>query len=139
MAIKKFKEKYYTYDAAISITELRALSKLNHPNIIRLKEVIRESDLVSIVMELAEAKVLEFTNRDENKICKALHEMFNGLAYMHSKGFIHRDLKPDNLLIANGIAKLGDLGIVKELKGSKKPYTAYFGTLWYNAPEVLMH
>ena len=90
-------------------------------------------------MELAECKVMEHTNRDETKICKVLYELFNGLAYMHSKGFIHRDLKPDNLLVASGIAKLGDLGICKELKGARKPYTEYFGTLWYNAPEVLMH
>jgi serine/threonine protein kinase len=45
-----------------------------------------------------------------------MFECFSGLAYMHSKGFVHRDLKPDNILVVNGVAKLADLGISKELR-----------------------
>lgn len=59
--------------------------------------------------------------------------------YMHEKGFIHRDLKPDNILYFAGddSLKLADFGTAKKMK-HKPPYTYYVSTRWYRAPECIL-
>eukprot|EP00667_Euglena_gracilis_P007786 EG_transcript_7868 len=74
----------------------------------------------------------------EAQIHKTIQQVLAGVAYMHRKGFFHRDLKPDNLLLsAAGDIKIGDFGLAREMR-SAPPYTAQCGTLWYRAPETLL-
>ena len=60
------------------------------------------------------------------------------LEYMHSKGIAHRDLKPDNILIVEGQAKLCDFGLSKPLT-AQEPGTPRIVTAWYRAPEIILH
>jgi serine/threonine protein kinase len=65
--------------------------------------------------------------------------MLQGLAYCHSHRIMHRDLKPQNILIDNnGVIKLADFGLARAFGLPVKTYTHEVVTLWYRAPEILL-
>lgn len=74
---------------------------------------------------------------NERTIRTWLRQILQGLAYMHNLRYIHRDIKPENLLCHDGIIKIADLGLVRQVP-SAPPYTDYVSTRWYRAPEVLL-
>eukprot|EP00048_Salpingoeca_helianthica_P013398 m.200404 g.200404 ORF g.200404 m.200404 type:complete len:523 (-) comp15497_c6_seq1:53-1621(-) len=142
-AIKKMKKKYYSWDECMNLKEIKALKKLSHPNIVKLKEVIRENDLLYMVFEFMDSNMYELMKSrkkpfPEITVRNMIYQVFQGLAYMHKYGFFHRDLKPENLL-CNGpeVVKIADFGLAREIR-SLPPYTDYVSTRWYRAPEVLL-
>lgn len=142
VAIKKMKKKFYSWDECLQLREVRSLKKLNHPNVVKLKEVIRENNELFFVFEYLEQNVYQMTKeRDkllpESKIRNVIFQVLQGLAYMHKQGFFHRDMKPENLLITGDVVKLADFGLAREVR-SQPPYTDYVSTRWYRAPEVLL-
>ncbi|KAK6158521.1 hypothetical protein DH2020_005835 [Rehmannia glutinosa] len=64
-------------------------------------------------------------------------QVFQGLAYIHQRGYFHRDLKPENLLVSKDTIKIADFGLAREIN-SQPPFTEYVSTRWYRAPEVLL-
>ncbi|KEG11112.1 putative protein kinase [Trypanosoma grayi] len=66
-----------------------------------------------------------------------LHDIASGIAYLHSQGIVHRDIKPGNILFVNGVAKIGDFGSAAEER-TAKPLTNMKGTLAYMSPEVVL-
>lgn len=143
VAIKRMKKKFYSWEECVKLREVQSLKKLNHPNIVKLKEVIRENDELFFVFEYLEKNVYQLT-KDRKKffaeasIRKYMYQILAGLAYMHKHGFFHRDMKPENLLIGNDdVVKLADFGLAREIR-SRPPYTDYVSTRWYRAPEVLL-
>ncbi|KAL8589021.1 hypothetical protein ACOMHN_048002 [Nucella lapillus] len=143
VAIKKMKKKYYSWDECLSLREVKSLRKLNHPNIVKLKEVIRENDLLYFVFEFMKENLYQLIkDRDkllpESIIRNIMYQVLQGLSFMHKHGFFHRDLKPENLLCSGtGLVKLADFGLARETR-SRPPYTDYVSTRWYRAPEVLL-
>lgn len=145
VAIKKMKKKFYSWDECMSLKELKSLRKLNHINIVKLKEVVKVSDDLYFVFELLEQNVLQLYTevRDKGKpltetqIKSVIYQTAAGLAYMHKQGFFHRDMKPENLLITNDTVKIADFGLAREVR-SRPPYTEYISTRWYRAPEILL-
>lgn len=110
----------------------------------KLKEVIRENDILYFVFEFMQENLYQLikdrdTHFPENTIKVILLQIIAGLAFMHRHGFFHRDLKPENLL-CNGpeLVKIADFGLAREIR-SRPPYTDYVSTRWYRAPEVLLH
>ncbi|MED6144393.1 hypothetical protein PIB30_118199 [Stylosanthes scabra] len=73
----------------------------------------------------------------EGEVRNWCFQVFQGLAYMHQRGYFHRDLKPENLLVTKDIIKIADFGLAREIS-SQPPYTEYVSTRWYRAPEVLL-
>jgi protein kinase len=142
VAIKKMKRKFYSWDECMNLREVKSLRKLNHVNVVKLKEVIRENDELFFVFEFMESNLYQACKeRDkafpEAKIRNIIFQVLSGLAYMHKHGFFHRDLKPENLLISKDSVKLADFGLAREIR-SRPPYTEYVSTRWYRAPEVLL-
>ena len=76
----------------------------------------------------------------DSKLVKSyLYQILDGLTYCHSKRILHRDLKPQNLLIdKNGKIKLGDFGLARAFGIPIKTLTHEILTLWYRAPEILL-
>ncbi|RKO86701.1 kinase-like domain-containing protein, partial [Blyttiomyces helicus] len=144
VAIKKMKQKYYSWDDCLSLREVKSLKKLsNHANIIRLKEVIRENDELFFVFEFMEGNMYQMTREREGKLLseqevkRLIFQVLHGLAHMHKHGFFHRDMKPENLLMSGETVKIADFGLAREIR-SRPPYTEYVSTRWYRAPEVLL-
>jgi protein kinase len=95
VAIKHMKKKFYTWEECIALREVRSLRKLNHPNIVKLREVIRENDELYFVFEYLERNLYELCKARERHLPEAsvrsiMYQLFQGLAYMHKHGFFHR-------------------------------------------------
>ncbi|XP_010532913.1 PREDICTED: serine/threonine-protein kinase MHK isoform X2 [Tarenaya hassleriana] len=142
VAVKKMKRKYYYWEECMNLREVKALHKLNHPNIIKLKEVVRENNELFFIFECMEHNLYQIMKErerpfSEGEIRSFMSQMLQGLAHMHKNGYFHRDLKPENLLVSNNILKIADFGLAREV-ASLPPYTEYVSTRWYRAPEVLL-
>ncbi|XP_068959591.1 serine/threonine-protein kinase MAK isoform X1 [Petaurus breviceps papuanus] len=143
VAIKRMKRKFYSWDECMSLREVKSLKKLNHANVIKLKEVIRENDHLYFVFEYMKENLYQLM-KDRNKlfpesvIRNIMYQILQGLAFIHKHGFFHRDMKPENLLcMGPELVKIADFGLARELR-SQPPYTDYVSTRWYRAPEVLL-
>lgn len=144
VAIKKLKAKNLSWMDCLQLREVKALKKLNHPNIVALKEVIREKQNIYLIFELMDDNLHNLISArsaafESATIKGILRQVASGLAYIHEKKFIHRDIKPENLLCKNGLStiKIADFGLSKEID-SKPPFTDYVATRWYRAPELLL-
>ena len=120
--------------------------KLDHENVIKCKRCFIENNDLYTVLEYARCGDLRsfisfFCNRSslipECVIRILLLECLRGLQYIHSQGVIHRDIKPQNILIAeDGVVKICDFGIARERSAASAPRTCA-GTFQYMAPEVV--
>ncbi|GLJ11674.1 hypothetical protein SUGI_0174360 [Cryptomeria japonica] len=142
VAIKKMKRKYYSWEECMNLREVKSLRKMNHPNIVKLKEVIRENDILYFVFEYMECNLYQLMKDKvklfpESKVRNWCFQVFQALAYMHQRGYFHRDLKPENLLVTKDVIKIADFGLAREVC-SEPPFTEYVSTRWYRAPEVLL-
>ncbi|PAA80810.1 hypothetical protein BOX15_Mlig017647g1, partial [Macrostomum lignano] len=143
VAIKKMKKKFYNWDECLNLREVKSLRRLNHPNIVRLKEVVRENDYLYLIFEYMQENLYEVMKKrtklfPEEVVRNIVWQCTDGLAYMHRMGFFHRDLKPENILCnPDHHIKLADFGLAREIR-SKPPYTDYVATRWYRAPEILL-
>ncbi len=124
--------------------ETQTLILFNHPNIISLQSYLykKEEKELYVLYELMDVGDLKdyVKGRDitEREAIKVLWHITNGLAFLHTRGYIHSDLKPENIFgkkILNSIVwKLGDFGLIK-IRGSVSILDVK-GTLGYIAPEV---
>ncbi|KAI3878204.1 hypothetical protein MKX03_009731, partial [Papaver bracteatum] len=133
VAIKKMKRQYYSWEECINLREV----KMNHPNIVKLKEVIRENNILYFecnLYQLIKDKVKLFPEAEVRNWC---FQVFQALAYMHKRGYFHRDLNPENLLVTKDLIEVADFGLAREVC-SQPPYTEYVSTRWYRSPEVLL-
>ncbi|MGH7221948.1 MAG: serine/threonine protein kinase, partial [Gemmataceae bacterium] len=100
--------------------EFRAASRLDHPNIVRALDYSDNGNMPYLVMEFVEGESLgqklEREGRmSESDAIRIIAQVAQGLHRAHKQNLVHRDVKPDNVLVTpEGVAKLADLGLVKE-------------------------
>ena len=122
-------------------TEAQAVAMLSHPNIVTVYDVSRTQDVNYIVMELIEGMTLKqyMQKRGQLSWKEALHfsmQISKALIHAHSRGIIHRDIKPHNIMILkDGSVKVADFGIAR-LNSSQNTLTQEtLGSVHYISPE----
>src|SRR5262245_19245370 len=127
--------------------EARALAGLNHPNIVNLFDFGVEGDLMFLVMEFVEGVSLRHVLREKklapDRAVRIALDLCEALEFAHKEGIVHRDVKPENVLIdPAGRVKLTDFGLAKRVDTESTQLTqTHFavGTPHYMAPEQLEH
>ena len=120
--------------------ESQAVAMLSHPNIMAVYDVSRGGDMDYIVMELIDGITLKQYMERRGKLNwpEALHfitQIMKGLSHAHSRGIIHRDIKPQNIMILrDGTVKVTDFGIACLSNGSN-PSNEAIGSVHYISPE----
>lgn len=124
--------------------EIAILKKLNHPNVVKLVEVLNDpaEDNFYMVFELLEkGEVMEIPTDmplSEDQAWAYFRDVLLGIEYLHYQKIIHRDIKPSNLLLGdNGHIKIADFGVCNEFDGKDAFLTNTAGTPAFMAPEAL--
>jgi serine/threonine-protein kinase len=125
--------------------EVRAVARLNHPNIVQVYDFGHEGDLAYIVMEYVEGRELkeqlDAKERFElGRIFTLMGELLDALDFAHQAGVIHRDIKPGNVMInAAGNAKLADFGVARIMDEQSEATRAgaMVGTPSHMSPEQI--
>lgn len=145
VAIKKFCESEDDpIIRRIAMREVRMLKKLHHGNLVNLLEVFRRKRKLHLVFEYCDHTVLNELERhprglDDVSVKRIIWQTLQSIHYCHQAGVIHRDVKPENILISrNGVVKLCDFGFARMLTGPGGEYTEYVATRWYRSPELLV-
>nr|NVI70829.1 Cyclin-dependent kinase 7 [Cucujiformia] len=147
VAVKKIKigSKQEAQDGVnrTALREIKLLQELNHENLISLLDVFGQSSNISLVFDFMDTD-LEVIIKDTSLILTTAHiksyiiQTLQGLEYLHMYWILHRDLKPNNLLVnADGVLKIADFGLAKQFGSPSRPLTHQVVTIWYRAPELL--
>ncbi|CAM9119903.1 unnamed protein product, partial [Ectocarpus fasciculatus] len=127
-----------------AIREISLLKELRHPNIVRLYDVVHTERKLTLVFEYLDQDLKKYLDVCdgglEPAICNSfLFQLVTGVAFCHHHRVLHRDLKPQNLLInREGELKLADFGLARAFGIPVRSYTHEVVTLWYRAPDVLL-
>lgn len=146
VAIKRMKHRFHQWQECMELREVKALKRLRHPNIVKLREVLRDGDELFFVFEFCERNLFQLMKSmtrpfDESEVRVVLFQVLRGLQYTHKSGVFHRDIKPENILCGNNgleSLKIADFGLAREMVSAVPPLTDYVSTRWYRAPEILL-
>eukprot|EP01095_Lingulamoeba_sp_RSL-Kostka_P010911 TRINITY_DN400_c0_g5_i1.p1 TRINITY_DN400_c0_g5~~TRINITY_DN400_c0_g5_i1.p1 ORF type:complete len:306 (+),score=103.14 TRINITY_DN400_c0_g5_i1:94-1011(+) len=135
-------------DEGVPCTAIREISLLkelsDHPNIVKLMDVIHTEKKLTLVFEYLDQDLKQYLDEVRGEITVAkmksfLHQLIEGIRFCHTKRVLHRDLKPQNLLInRRGELKLCDFGLARGFGIPMRNYSHEVVTLWYRAPDVLL-
>ena len=117
--------------------EARTARKLDHPNIHTVLGVENDDDHVYLVSQLVEGERLDRSGLGDDQAVRAIAAVCDALAYAHSRGIVHRDVKPANILVArDGTVTLTDFGIASDEDARDQTVDErVLGTLSYMSPE----
>lgn len=145
-AVKSIQTKFLNRTDIDSIyEEIKILKNLDHPGIIKIYQVYRETFCVHIVTEICTGgelfeKITKVKKLSENTAARYLLDIVSIVKYLHDSGYMHRDLKPDNIMFEdktkNSRLKIIDFGTAKQFIKNES-YSSLVGTPYYIAPEVL--
>lgn len=127
-----------------AIREISLLKQLQHRNIVRLYDVVHTEKKLTLVFEFLDQDLKKYLDACKEglepfTIKSFLYQLLEGIGYCHKHRVLHRDLKPQNLLInMEGELKLADFGLARAFGIPVRSYTHEVVTLWYRAPDVLM-
>mmetsp|Transcript_8392 Transcript_8392/g.25224 ORF Transcript_8392/g.25224 Transcript_8392/m.25224 type:complete len:309 (+) Transcript_8392:100-1026(+) len=141
--------------SATTLREVSILRTLDNPHVVKLKEVSHNETTISgivrqelvLIFEFLEfdlAKYLRINRVSEGGLLRSnavdfCYQILNGLQHCHANSVMHRDLKPQNILVSSdGSVKLADFGLGRVFSAAEGPYTQEIITLWYRSPEILL-
>ncbi|EPS43765.1 hypothetical protein H072_2265 [Dactylellina haptotyla CBS 200.50] len=130
-----------------AIREISLLKEMNDQNIVRLYNIVHaDGHKLYLVFEFCSSDLKKYMETipkgqplDKSIVKKFMAQICDGIRFCHSRRILHRDLKPQNLLIDNdGNLKIADFGLARAFGVPLRTYTHEVVTLWYRAPEVLL-
>jgi len=126
------------------LREARAISQIQHPNIVSIYDVGKQQGRPFLVFEYVEGELLsqrlEKQERDVPRILDIFVSMLSGVDQVHQRGIVHRDLKPSNVIIGkDGHPKIMDFGISRMMASGRTNSASRTGTPRYMAPEYIAH
>lgn len=128
---------------ATTIREISLLKTLKHPTIINLIDVIYSEKKLYLVFEYLETDLRSFIDTQEDipeaLVLRMALQLFTALCFCHTRGILHRDVKPQNILVDKDLnIKLADFGLGRAINVPLRTYTHDIVTLWYRPPEILL-
>ena len=128
-----------------ALREVSLLKNLAHPNIVPLREALFVHDRIYLLMELMDCNLREYVSDhgplNEQTCANFTAQILAGVAHLHERRILHRDLKPQNILVRRAIdrrtLKISDFGLSRAF-ARPRAHTREVVTLWYRAPEILL-
>ncbi|CAG9861759.1 unnamed protein product [Phyllotreta striolata] len=129
-----------------AVREISLLKELKHRNIVSLENVLMEEQKLYLIFEFLSMDLKKYLDKIEDgkymdpKLVKSyMHQLNEAILFCHQRRVLHRDLKPQNLLITrDGTIKIADFGLGRAFGVPVRVYTHEVVTLWYRAPEILL-
>lgn len=127
-----------------AIREASLLKKLKHNNVVLLHDICQSPDSLTFVFEYVQTDLSQYMQQHPGGLHSHNVRLFGfqllrGLAFVHKQKILHRDLKPQNLLISfRGELKLADFGLARSKSVPCQTFSSEVVTLWYRPPEVLL-
>ncbi|VDD74053.1 unnamed protein product [Mesocestoides corti] len=127
-----------------AIREASLLKSLQHANIVTLHDIVHTKLTLNFVFEYVDSDLSRILEKNpmglkSQNVQLLLYQLLRGLAYCHDRRILHRDLKPQNLLVsATGELKLADFGLARAKSVPSHTYSHEVVTLWYRPPDVLL-
>jgi negative regulator of PHO system len=129
-----------------AIREISLMKELKHENIVSLHDVIHTENKLMLVFEYMDKDLKKYMDSrgdrgqlDYVTIKSFMQQLLRGIAFCHDNRVLHRDLKPQNLLInTKGQLKLADFGLARAFGIPVNTFSNEVVTLWYRAPDVLL-
>uniref|UniRef100_A0A8C7T875 Cyclin dependent kinase 16 n=1 Tax=Oncorhynchus mykiss TaxID=8022 RepID=A0A8C7T875_ONCMY len=144
VALKEIRLEHEEGAPCTAIREVSLLKDLKHANIVTLHDIIHTQKSLTLVFEYLDKDLKQYLEDCGNSIHMHnvklfLFQLLRGLNYCHRRKVLHRDLKPQNLLINDrGELKLADFGLARAKSIPTKTYSNEVVTLWYRPPDILL-
>lgn len=146
MALKEINLDSEEGTPSTAIREISLMKELDHENIVTLYDVIHTENKLTLVFEYMDKDLKKYMENHGNqnaldlKIVKSfMFQLLKGIMFCHDNRVLHRDLKPQNLLINHkGELKVGDFGLARAFGIPFNTFSNEVVTLWYRAPDVLL-
>jgi cyclin-dependent kinase 2 len=148
VAIKKIRLEHASEGIpSTAMREIVVLKELDHPGVVELREVVYvpKEKVLHLIFEYLDYDMKKFMRAHKNNITETqirsfVRQLLEAVDHCHSRRIIHRDIKPQNLLIDRdkNILKLADFGLARVFTIPIRTLTHEIETLWYRAPEILL-
>merc|ERR1719450_664577 len=127
-----------------AIREIALLKELSHQNVVKLYDVFCRPNKLILVFEFVENDLKKYMKAQHGRLAPSAvkrfaYQLCRGVEFCHANRIIHRDIKPQNLLINSQLQlKLADFGLARAFTVPVPKYTHEVVTVWYRPPEILL-